>query len=132
MTQIADARWQFYDASVPETYTFRINPNQAASPYAPKEFDRSSGTNGQVSLFHKVTKTPKEWTFGGVLRDQEQHDELDRWARKKKVIRVKTHQSLYYNVIIQAYTPVDRKPTPNVPWRLTYTMTCLVLDQVQP
>lgn len=130
MTQIADARWQFTDPSVPETYTFRINPNQAGNPYTNKEFGRSSGHNGQVSLFSVTPKTPREWTFGGVIRDQDQHDELDRWAKKRKVVRIRTHQSHIFEVVIQSYTPIDRQPTPTVPWRFHYTMTCLVLAQV--
>lgn len=128
MTQTADARWTFFDAT--ETWVMPINPNQMGPGHAPKEIEKSTGHNGTVAVFKKTGKTPKEWTFGGVIRTEAHHNELERWARKKKRISVSTHLGQVFEVIIQAYSPEDRRPTPNVPWRMQYTMTCLVLRQV--
>lgn len=128
--QTATLRWTFTDASVPETFTVPINPNEMGPTYDPREFDHTPGANGVVALFLKASKTPKEWTFGGVIRTQEHHDELTRWAAKKKKIQIGTHLGQTFEVLIQAFNPEDRQPTATVPWRMKFQMTCLVLRQV--
>lgn len=130
MTEIADARWTFTDSAVPETWSHPINPNEMSSPYQTREAEHSAGRHNTVAVFIGAPKNPKEWTFGGVIRTQAHHDELERWARKKKIITITTHQSEIFEVIITSFDPEDRHPTPNVPWRLKYKMQCLILRRV--
>lgn len=129
MSEIADARWTFTDSTVPETWTLPLNPNEASSPYPVREADHSSGRQG-VAVFIGAPKAPKEWTFGGVIHTKAHHDELLRWAAKKKVITISTHQSEIFEVLITRFAPEDRRPTPSKPWRSKYQMTCMVLRQV--
>lgn len=130
MSEIADARWMFTDSSVPETWTHPINPNTMSSPYQTREGDHSAGRHNTVAVFVGAAKAPKEWSFGGVIRTQAHHDQLDRWARKKKVITVSTHQSEVFEVILTSFEPEDRRPTPTVQWRMKYQMKALVLRRV--
>lgn len=126
-------RWTFDDPTVPESFTVPINPNEMGSPHQVRDIAMAAGSLGglnRIRIVDKVPQVPKEWAFGGVIRTKEHHDELLRWTKKKHPIHVSDHLGRTFEVIIKNFEPVDRTPTPNVPWRLRFTLTTFLLKEI--
>lgn len=122
-------RWVLVDVHTDETWTMPINPDQMSSPLQDRSIATSYGTQaGPDRVRSFVTPTAaKEWTWGGVIRTKAHYDQLAYWARKSRKVRVTDHLGRTFEVLMQAFAPVDRRPTGQTPWRLRYEMTTLVL-----
>jgi len=70
-------------------------------------------------------RTATEWTFAGVVRTQAHHDSLIYWAAKTNKLTITDHYGRVVTARIRSIEMEDRKPTPNVPWRLRYTVSAL-------
>lgn len=129
-------RWTITDVESSDVYTFEINPNKASSPLAGRQIDSTfyheRPTNADLFKVTVSPSTPVEWQFEGVLRSQAQHDDLEEVFRRPGLQRVGDHLGRVFEGFIQDFLPVDRRPTPNTPWRLTYTVKMLVLREVAP
>ena len=129
-------RWTFVDSVANESYTVPINPNEAGSPFPTRALKSAQANWADVSrglqrlrVFESPPE-PVDWSFSGVIRTQEHHDALLRWANKNNEVSVSDHLGRTFEVIIKAFRPVERRPTPNVSWRMTYTVQALVLRRV--
>ncbi|NUS01910.1 MAG: hypothetical protein HOV97_05025 [Nonomuraea sp.] len=129
-------RWTFTDPVGGTSWTTPINPNQASSPFPTRSLQLAPsnwadvGRGLQRLRVFEAPPQPVEWQFGGVLRTKEHHDALRSWAKKSNEIRVSDHLGRTFEVIIKSFRPVERRPTPTVSWRMTYTVTALVLRRV--
>lgn len=122
-------RWVLYDPATSESYTFRINPDEATSPRPARELSFGVSLDGRAPGFES-SAPPQDWEFGGVIRTQEQHDELLYWSRKKGKLRVTDHLGQTFEIMIRAYRPTERRKTALVPWRLRYTMQTICLRRI--
>lgn len=121
-------RWKFVDPATSSEWVLPINPNRmSAPPLLAKQlrFGTSSRT-GRLSAFRRPAPA-RPWEFSGVIRTQAHHDGLLEWAKKKCAIEVHDHLGRVFVVVITAFEPQDRRPTPSTPWRLNYTMKTLML-----
>jgi hypothetical protein len=109
-----------------------INPDSMSSPHQDRQISTSYGTRYGVNRLRSfVTPSPaKEWTWGGVIRSEAHYDALLAWVKKPGKVRVTDHLGRTFEVFIQAFEPEDRKPTPQTPWRLRYTVTTLLLRRI--
>lgn len=130
-------RWKLEDLVADETYLFPINPNAASSPFPGRELAFAQGAAWvdtdaglQRTRVFESPPAPAEWEFSGVLRTKEQHDELLRWSKKSNEVRVSDHLGRTFEVIIRSFRPLERRPTPDNQWRMTYTVNALVLGRV--
>ena len=130
-------RWVLEDLVAAETYTFPINPKTAGAPFGSRSLtcaqargwvDQDAGLN-RLRMFESPAR-PVDWEFGGSIRTQEHHDALLYWSKKSNEVRVSDHLERTFEVIIRAFRPVDERPTPTIPWRMSYTMNALVLRRV--
>lgn len=125
-------RWTLTDPATAETWTMPINPDSMTSPHPPKDFASfAKGIKGghNRSRSFMVPASPVEWTWEGAIRTPEHHDALEAWS-KKGTVRVTDHLGRTWEVVMQRFEPSDRRPTPNTPWRMRYSMTALILRQV--
>lgn len=122
-------RWILHDPRGPESYTMHINPNQASSPRKVKQLSHGIRLDGAATTF-QAPPAPQEWSFGGVIRTKEHHDELLRWSRKKGPLRVTDHLGQTFEIMIRDFETAERRKTALTPWRLTYTMQTLVLRRI--
>lgn len=128
-------RWTFVDPIADETWVMPINPNTATSPFVAKNITTAQGADLDSHGIHRTRmfqapSAPTSWQFGGVIRTKEHHDELLRWAGKANIVRVTDHLQRTFIVLLQKLDVTDRTPTASTSWRMTYTMTALVLSRV--
>ncbi len=127
-------RWILTDPATAETWTMPINPDQMSSPQPTRTLSTVSGTGRyQNAARLRTFMTPSaavDWEWGGVIRSQAHHDTLRTWARKPGEVHVTDHLGRTWAVLFTRFTPVERRPTPLVPWRQRYTMNALILRRV--
>ena len=126
-------RWIFTDTETDETVTLDLNPNEASPPESGRNLKFAWGTywgNDRMRVIDRPADTPVGWTFGGVIRTEAHYTQLLEWAGRDTVLRIDTHVGRGYEVIVQKFDPIERRPTANVAWRAKYTMTCLVLEEI--
>ena len=130
-------RWVLTDVDTSEFWVMPINPNSMSSPHLDRQLSTVYGTKAVsgVGGFEGVRsfRTPspaKEWSFGGVIRTKAHYEALEAWSKKPGKVHVTDHLGRTFEVIIQSFSPEDRKPTPSVSWRLNYTMSTLLLRRV--
>lgn len=125
-------RWTFAEVGTTETYTMAINPDSMTSPTQDKNlttaFAIADGRLGGRTFRSRAEA--KEWEFSGVIRTQAFHDALEAWSRKPGKVRITDHLGRTFEVMFTSFEPVDRKPTPSVPWRLRYTMKTLLFRRI--
>lgn len=108
-----------------------INPDSMTSPHPTKNLTFAKG----IRRGHSRSRTfmtpppPVEWTWEGPIRTQAHHDALEEWATKGEV-HVTDHLGRSWAVVMQSFDPIDRRPTPQTPWRMRYSMTALILRQL--
>lgn len=126
-------RWTLFDPATLTTYVMPINPDRMSSPHPRKKIDTAYGGRGGAGLGRiRTFMAPAdavEWTFEGPIRTQAHHDALQTWSQKGEVY-VTDHLGRTWVVIMQTFVPDERKPTAATPWRLRYTMKCLVMRQL--
>lgn len=124
-------RWVLRDTVTGETWTMPINPDLMGSPFPRKQFKHGLGwrRDGRLSTFRGPSPAV-EWEWAGVIRTKEHYDRLAQWAAKSVAVDVTDHLSRTFRIYITEFNPVDRSPTPRVPWRLRYTMKARILERV--
>lgn len=125
-------RWIFTEVDTGQTYTVPINPDSMSSPFLDRQMANASGVRAGYDRLRTIELPPeaKEWTFGGVIRTKQHHDDLRTWSKKPGLVNVTDHLDRTFQVVFVSFEPTDRSPTPNVPWRLRYVMTALVLRRI--
>lgn len=127
-------KWVFQDPVTSDVYHFAINPNQMNSPFVARNIQMAHGTHAgpqRIRAIDLPATSPATWTFSGVIRAKEHHDALRSWAKKNRVIRITDHLGRTFEVIVASFNPTDRTPTPTVPWRGNFDMSCLVLREIR-
>lgn len=119
-------RWTFTDTVALDTVTLMFNPNKMTSPFLEHETVTSpqSPIDGQIRAFRRL-RLPKEFSFGGFIRSEAQHDQLLALSGRKSLITVVDHLDRSFSIRFVKFDVVERKPTKSIPWRFTYTMRCL-------
>lgn len=126
-------RWILTEPSTSATWTMPINPDRMTSPFpVRKNISTAYGSRKGTDRVRSFMSSPDihEWSWEGVIRSEEHYDSLVEWASKTSAIHVTDHLNRTWEVVFRKFEPTDRKPTANVPWRLRYKMTALVLRRV--
>lgn len=123
-------RWTFADTVALDTVTIMFNPNKMTSPFLEHETVTAprSPIDGQTRTFRRLA-LPKEFSFGGFIRSQAQHDQLLALSTRKSLINVVDHLDRAFSIRFVKFDVVERKPTKAIPWRFTYTMRCLTYGE---
>lgn len=126
-------RWIFIDGTT--TWTVPINPNEMSTPYASKRrqtMGNSGGPANRAGTIYTLQApvVPHEWTFGGVIRTEDHHNQLLAWSQKNRPVRITDHFGRTWEVLIVQFDATDRRPTANNAWRMKYTMRTLMLGRV--
>lgn len=116
-------RWTFYDPATTDTYVHQINPNTMTSPFRGNSTEAMTGV-----LSYRKRSEPREWTFGGVIRTQQQYEDLRDWATRTGRLHVTDHLGRTFEVFLIEFVPDEKTPTANNAWRFDYTMRALVTD----
>lgn len=125
-------RWTFTEVETGETYTMPINPDSMSSPFHDRQLVTTYGSRAGGDRLRTIERPApaKEWEFGGVIRTQAHHDDLADWAKKPGLVNVADHLGRTFQVVFTDFQAEERKPTPQTPWRLRYTMSALVLRRL--
>lgn len=138
-------RWRFEDPAGPDEVILPLNPNEMSSPSPGRSVQSawtsrwvSRGTSGadaddgfgRPRLIDSGQLSPIEWSFGGVIRNESHYELLLEWTKACRVLRVTDHLGRTFEIIIQKFDPVERRPTPTNEWRANYTMNCLLLKRI--
>ena len=126
---MAVLRWVFQDVDSGERYTVEINPNQMSGYHLEKSFDWASHAGGRMRGV-KADATPKEYSFGGVVRRKSHHDALVGWQKHPGKVRVYDHLGRTFEVMIKSLDMTDRRPVGDDTWRFQYTFNCLLLRRL--
>lgn len=121
-------KWQFHDASLGETYTFDINPNDDGWPGYKKNFTyaKTTAPNGNVVMF-EGRDDPRKGTFKGVLLYESQLNALVSWYQKRNQITVTDDLGRSFTIIIESFE-ATRRWTVSHPWKHDYSMGFIVVD----
>lgn len=119
------SRWTFYDGVT--TYSHQINPNRMSSPLRPRPVTAFiTGQDGNArSVRHP--EPPHEWRFSGVVRSEQQYNDLLTWGQKTGTITITDHLGRAFDVLMVEFKPDEQRPTARTAWRFNYEMTVLVI-----
>lgn len=132
-TEMATVRWKFYDIAAEESVTLPLNPNQMSGTKKPRNLTWAQGARRGLDRPRGIdlsADSPHEITFGGVVFTEEHYLLLLNWIKRVTVIRITDHLGRSFEVLLQKFDPVERLPTARRPWRVDYTMSCLLLREV--
>jgi hypothetical protein len=120
-------RWLFQDpeANLPD-YRVPINPNKMSTPYPPKNVDTLYGINGRNRTRYQASST-HEWSFSGVIREQDHHDKLLEFARCQNDITITDHLGRVWSVMPVRFVPDEKRPSARKPYKFTYEFVVWVL-----
>lgn len=124
--------WTLHDPVTLETWVMPINPDTMTSPYPAKTLTHAVGIRRSLDQIRTFMGTPRlpEWQWSGVIRTEAHYDALLYWAKKDGFVHVTDHLGRTWQVVIRKYTPTDRKPMANVPWRMRYEMSVFNLGEI--
>lgn len=123
------SRWKLETLDGSDSYTFGMSPNEQDSPVPNREvtwdFNPGLGWSGK-----RAGRLPKQWSFSGILRTQEQYEALRDWANKRVKIRLTDDRGDSFIVRLLEFEPTQRAAARNVnvPYRMTYTMRGLLYE----
>lgn len=121
-------RWTFYDPTVPETYTFPINPNDGGTPGIAKNIttEVTAAPDGSAIIF-EGRPSPQTVTFDGTILDQSHLENLITWFSKEHQVRLTDDLGRQYWVYLTSFTP-KRVRAATRPWKHTYSAEATILD----
>ena len=126
-------RWVFAEVGTANTWTVPLNPDSMSSPIAQRTLTSAfAAYQGSPRTPSTMMRTPAstQWEFSGVIRTKAHHDDLIAWCRKPGKVRITDHLGRTFEVMISDIEIADRRPTPNTPWRLRYTVTASILRRI--
>lgn len=119
-------RWTFFDPSVPETYTFAVNPNSGGSPdYAKTLTTQPTTAPGGKTLLFEGEDRPSRFEFAGVLRTEAQFDAFVTWWNKRLPIRITDDLGRQFWIYIDTFTP-RRVRARRAIWKHSYSVEATV------
>lgn len=121
-------RWTFYDPTVPQTYTFEINPNTGGTPSYAKTLSTSStvAPGGKTLIFEGADQVPK-FEFSGTILTEAHFNAFVEWWDKRRQIRITDDLGREFWVYIESFTPT-RVRAVHHPWKHTYNVVAQILD----
>lgn len=127
------SRWKIALLDNSQSYTFGISPNDQDSPVLARpvtwDFNPTLGFSGK-----RAGKLPKQWSFSGVLRSQAQYEALRLWVGKRVKVRLTDDRGDTFIVRLLEFEPTQQAAARNVnaPYRMTYTVRCLLYVMETP
>lgn len=121
-------RWTFFDPTVPETYTFPMNPTEGGTPDRTKSLQAqaTAAPDGKLILF-EGREEPRRIELSGTLLEQAQLDAFTTWYEKRHQIRVTDDLGRQYWVYITGFS-ATRNRRVHHPWHHSYKMQLTILD----
>lgn len=121
-------RWTLSTLDGSETYTLQINPQSMESPFPVRavEWEWNGPRLGWSG--RRAGRTPKQWSFSGVLRSEEQYNDLLAWVGKSHKIQLTDDRGDQFLIRLLEFKPTQTGSSRSriVPWRMTYTMQAQV------
>lgn len=108
------------------SYAFEINPNAETSPHPSRQIQWDYSRQGYAG--RRAGKSPTRWSFSGVLRNMEQHDEFVALLNTRTKLILSTDLGERYVIRLVAFKPDQTKHSRIAPARQLYTMDCLILE----
>lgn len=122
-------RWILEDPSV-ESIRVPLNPNKMDSPTRPRNMAWAWGNRDTGLRGFDSPGPATDWSWGGVLLTEAHYLLLLEWTKRLVPLHITDHLGRTFQVVIKKFDPVERLPTKLRPWRVDYTMTCLLLKEI--
>lgn len=121
-------RWTLHDPTVPETYTFHVNPNAGGTPGITKNLttEVTAAPDGSAIIFEGRPE-PQTLSFSGVILEQAHLDALMTWFQKEHQLRLTDDLGRQYWVYLKSFTPTRERARSHA-WKHTYTAEATILD----
>ena len=121
-------KWTFFDPTVPETYTFAVNPNEGGTPERAKTvtFQATAAPDGKMLLF-EGREEPRRISISGVILDQAQLNTFETWYGKRHQIRLTDDLGRQYWVYMTRFS-ATRNRRRSHPWHHSYNMELTIVD----
>lgn len=125
-------RWVLEDVGAVESIVLPLNPNKMDAPTRGRNMTWAWGTAwGQDRMRGIDNPGPApQWTWSGFLFTESHYNLLLAWTKRLARLYLSDHLGRTFEVVIQKFDPVERLPTAKHPWRVDYTMTCLLLKEI--
>lgn len=112
---------------------FSINPDAMDPPGKDKNVaGYGYGVGADYKRYATVQNAPrpKDWSFTGVIRSQDEYDFFQYWNDVEGLVWISDHMGRTFEVLITDTQIAERKPTKGVRWRQRYTVKTTLLRQV--
>jgi len=126
----ANYRWLFEDPVLSTSYRVQYNPNKMTSPFPARSLSSAQSIRNHWRIKQDKYHTPHEWTFSGVIRTIEHHDDLKFWSQKQNAIHITDHLGRTFKVVPVRFNPSEKRPSATVTAKFDYDFTVLVLEQL--
>jgi hypothetical protein len=117
-------RWRLTDTRTGEQTVLYINPNTMSAPPVAKALERVApvrdGQNRMMSFQTPVTAS--DWSWGGVIIHQAQHDMLRSWAARGGTVQIQDHLGRVFDVLFRSFTPTEKAGRRPESWKMTYSI----------
>lgn len=122
-------RWVLSDPTIPESYTFDINPNTGGSPTLQKNVTQyvTTADDGQ-SVLYEGADTMQLVTVSGTLLSENQYNKMIYWYSKRRPVQLTDDLGRTYWVYFAQWQPT-RKWTFQYPWRHDWQAQFYVVGQ---
>ena len=121
-------RWTFEDQTVPETYTFHVNPNDGGSPGWKKSitYQNTSAPDGKTLVFEGLPEI-QELEFSGIILEEAHYNAFLEWWEKKRQVLLTDDLGREMWIYITAFEP-KRIRRRSHPWAHEYTVRATILS----
>jgi len=126
----ANYRWLFEDPVLATEYRVPFNPNKMTSPIRPRSLSSVQTIRQHWRIKEEKPHQPFEWTFSGVIRDIDHHDNLLLWSRKQNNIHISDHLGRTFDVVPVRFKPDEKRPSATITAKFDYEFTVLVLGRL--
>lgn len=133
--------WTLYDPELDEEYNLPVNPYEDGGSFAISKgvgYETVSGMyqdslgNDRIGTIVFGTPDPLEtFNFSGRTYDDAQHTEMERWAAKNEPVHLTDDLGRTWEILIDRFEPRRLPTMKNSPYKHSYTLSGIVLSEIQ-
>jgi hypothetical protein len=118
------------DLSTDESVDLSLNPSESDAVPVDKTINTqvSAAPDGGVILFEGRDAVPTI-NMSGTTLTEEQYTTLKTWASKKSLVTLQDHLGRILTIYITSFKPKMGKTSVQYPWRHSYQLSAIVLDE---
>lgn len=121
------SQWQMQDMVTSATYTFKYNPDSMDPPVNPKRLETMPHFSSPRTW--KPRTVPREYTFSGVVYDEDTLLEFTDWFGRKHELQITDHLGRVFRILPTGVEFRERRSRKH-PWKHVYTVRGFLTRQL--